>query len=170
MGIGFPNQLCRGGEFGHKLERRRQVNGRFPSQQHDRAGAFLECAAGFCRHGWWVKSHAGARVPTWPAGDAEIAAQIASAERNGESRHQFQLIGQFELRAEEARFGAGMAKAVLANEPVNAAMVGAEMAIGQHVARELGASAGDGGASFLNRAKAPDLAWSKECSHIFCSL
>src|SRR5581483_173503 len=94
-----------------------------------------------------AQGFAGARVPAWSAGDAEIAAQVASGQRDGEGGDQFQFVGNLDLRAEHAGVGAGAARTGFAGEPVDPAMVGAEMAVRQRGAGGGGAFAREGSAA-----------------------
>ncbi len=71
---------------------------------------------------------AGAGVPTGAAGDAEIAAEIAAAQRDGEGGDEFEFVGDFHLGGEKARVRTGVAGAFLAGEAVGATVVSAEVA------------------------------------------
>jgi hypothetical protein len=88
----------------------------------------------------------GARVPTFRAGDAEIAAQVASAEGDGKDGDEFEFIGDLDLGGEEAGFGTGMTVAAFAIETIHPAVMGAQVTVRQRSLRWLGASEREGGA------------------------
>ena len=77
------------------------------------------------------KIFAGAWVPTRAARDAEIATQVATAQRHGKRGNQFQFIRHLDLRGKKSRLGAGMAKPCGCLQTIHAAMMRAQMAINQ---------------------------------------
>jgi hypothetical protein len=142
VGVGFPHKPGVSGQFGDEGEHCREVNGGFAAEKLDGGGALGERLARPGCHGLDIEWIVGLRVPARGAADAKIAAEITTAQGDGEGGQQFKFIAHFGLGGKEAGLRAGMAKAALAAQPVHAAVMSAEMAVCEASAGKNGAVAG----------------------------
>src|SRR5205814_9133182 len=110
-------------ERGDDLQHCRKVDGRLAAQDHDRLRAVVQRRLRSGRERERIERIASVWIPTLRARDAESAAQIATAQSDGEGGNQFEFVRDFDLRHEYARFGAGMTKPAFAREPVHAAVM-----------------------------------------------
>jgi hypothetical protein len=88
----------------------------------------------------------GARVPALRTGDAEVAAEVAPTESDGEDGNEFEFIGDFDLGGENAGLGAGVTETTFTIVTIHPTVMGAQVTVSQRVLRQLDASEREGGA------------------------
>ncbi len=145
-GVGLEHQGHVVGQCGDQFEQGDDVEGGFAAEDHDGAGAALDGEAGEAGGFAGVDGGAGGGVPARLAGDAEIAAEVAAGEGDGEGRDQFQFIGHVGLGGETAGGGSGVAEAGGVGAAVGGAAVEAEVAGREGVLGEGDPFAGEAGA------------------------
>ena len=107
------------------------MNRRLAAEDHHRACAVGERGVSPFNQLFHSHRFTGTRIPARSARDAEIAAQVAAAQRDGECRDQFQLVRHFGLSHENAGLGAGVTKPGFAGQAIHPAMMFAQVAIRQ---------------------------------------
>ena len=123
MCVGFPDELCFVRQRGNDFQHTRKVNGRLAAQNHDAARALFQRGPRLRRQRKRIERCAGARVPAFGASDTKGAPKIATAQRHAKGGNQFEFIRDFDLRNEDAGFGAGVAKPAFTGEPVHTAAI-----------------------------------------------
>ena len=135
VGVGLPDKAGVGRQERNKFERGRQMHRRLAAQQHDGARAAVQGRHRAPGGRAGVKGRAGPGIPAIRAGNAKRAPQIAAVQGDGESGDQFQFVGDFGLRGEEAGLGAGVTQPGGAGLAVGATFMRTKAARGQHRAR-----------------------------------
>src|SRR4051794_28619908 len=108
------------------------MDGGFTAQDHDRTGTPGQGIQRRVCHSLEVQWNTGPYIPTRSASDAKITTQIAATQGQGKRGNQRQFLSDIHLRRKKASFGASVTQALFPNSAVNAAMMRAQVTVGQH--------------------------------------